>query len=143
MTTDGEFLAALEACTLPPTAFRHADHLRAAYLYLRTGGFADAIVRMTTALRRYAASQGEPERYHETITVAYLALINQHLLERGDAGGWEGFLRDNPDLFDKRLLLHYYRPETLGSARARQMFVLGEFAPRPHETVAFSTNRSS
>jgi hypothetical protein len=143
VTTDGEFLAALEACTLPASAFRHADHLRAAYLYLRVGSFADAVARMTTALRRYAASQGKPERYHETITVAYLALVNQHLQERGDAGGWEGFLRDNPDLFDKRLLLHYYRPETLSSARARQMFLLGEFAPQPHEAVARSTNRSS
>ena len=90
MMTDGEFLAALEACTLPASAFRHADHLRAAYLYLRAGSFAGAIARVTTTLRRYAASQGKPERYHETITVAYLALINQHLQDRGDAGGWEG-----------------------------------------------------
>ena len=143
MTTDGEFLAALEACTLPASAFRHADHLRAAYLYLRAGSFADAVARMTTALRRYAASQGKPERYHETITVAYLALINQHLHERGDGGGWESFRRDNPALLDRRLLQHYYRPETLGSARARQVFLLGEYAPQPYGAVALSTNRSS
>jgi hypothetical protein len=140
---DEEFLAALEACTLPEDAFRHADHVRAAYLYLRAGTFAEATVRMTAALRRYATAQGKPERYHETITVAYLALINQHLHDRGDGGGWEGFRRDNPSLLDRRLLLHYYRPETLGSPRARQVFLLGEYVPQPYGDAAFSTNRSS
>ena len=141
--TDEEFLAALEACTLPQDAFRHADHVRAAYLCLRAGSFAEATVRMTAALRRYATAQGKPERYHETITVAYLALINQHLHEQGDGGGWEGFRRDNPSLLDPRLLLHYYRPETLGSPRARQIFLLGEYVPQPYGDAAFSTNRSS
>jgi hypothetical protein len=141
--TDGEFLAALEECTLPEDAFRHADHVRAAYLYLRAGSFAEATVRMTAALRRYAAAQGKAERYHETITVAYLALINQHLHERGDGGGWEGFRRENPALLERDLLLHYYRKETLNSARARQVFLLGEFAPRPYDAASRSTNRSS
>ena len=98
---------------------------------------------MTAALRGYAAAQGKPGRYHETITVASLALINQHLHERGDGGGWEGFRRDNPSLFDRRLLLHYYRPETLDSPRARQVFLLGEYASQPYDADARSTNRSS
>jgi hypothetical protein len=128
--SDDEFLAALEACTLPESAFHHADHLRAAYLYLTCGGFVGGVARMTAALRRYTAAQGAAERYHETITVAFLALVNQRLHERGDGGGWEGFRRANPDLLDRNLLLRYYPPATLSSPTARQVFVLGGF-PSP------------
>ena len=33
--TDDEFAAALEALTLPPSGFRHADHVRLAWIYLK------------------------------------------------------------------------------------------------------------
>jgi hypothetical protein len=129
--TDDDFIAALEEGRLPEDAFRHAGHVRAAYLYLRGAGFAGAITRMSSALRRFAAAQGKAGLYHETITVAFLALINQRLHERGHGGGWEGFFRENPDLLDKNVLAHYYRQDTLRSPSAREVFVLGELAPRP------------
>jgi hypothetical protein len=131
--TDAEFLAALEACSLPEQAFGHAGHVRAAYLYLRAGSFPDAIARMAGTLRRYAAAHGKPDLYHETITVAFLALINQHLRLGRDGGGWEGFSRQNPQLLERRLLSHYYRPETLASPAARRVFILGEFRPTPYD----------
>ena len=37
--TDEEFLRALETCELPESAFNHAAHVRAGYLYLRSEGF--------------------------------------------------------------------------------------------------------
>ncbi len=77
--TDGEFLQALEACTLPAADFGHAGHVRACYLYLRAGDFISALGRMRSAIRNYAASLGRPDRYHETITVAYAALIQEHM----------------------------------------------------------------
>ena len=130
--TDAELLAALEDCSLPESAFRHATHLRAAYLYLRSGSFPEAIARMSKSLRSYAAAHGKSDLYHETITVAFLALINERIATRGDGGGWEGFAAANPDLFDKRLLRHYYRPETLETPIARKTFVLGSFSPAPY-----------
>lgn len=114
---DAEFLAALESGTLPEPEFNHAGHVRAAWLYLRQGAFPEALARMSGALRNYAAVHGKPDRYHETITVAYLALINERLLLRGDAGGWRGFLEQNHELLDRRLLTHYYRPATLPRRR--------------------------
>lgn len=84
---DDEFLAALEQCSLAESSFGHSAHVRAAYLYLRSGEFETALARMRGALRRYSAALGKPDRYHETITVAYLALIRQRLFECGDGGG--------------------------------------------------------
>jgi hypothetical protein len=130
--TDAEFLAALESGTLAEGEFNHAGHVRAAWLYLRKNPFPDALVKMSGALRNYAVAHGKPERYHETITVAYLALINERLQLGGDGGDWRGFLQQNHELLDRRLLTHYYRPETLASPAARRVFILGEFHNPPY-----------
>jgi len=131
--TDAEFLAALESGTLSEAEFNHAGHVRAAWLYLRQGSFPEALARMSGALRSYAAARGKPDRYHETITVASLALINERLLLRGGGdGGWQGFLEQNHELLDRRLLTHYYRLETLASPAARRVFILGEFRNPPY-----------
>jgi hypothetical protein len=122
--SDQAFLQALEACVLPEADFGHAAHVRAAYLYLRAGEFASALARLQRTIRAYASSLGRPDRYHETITVAYLALIQQHMAQRGDGGGWDGFERANPELFDRDLLLHFYSRNQLQSALARRLFLL-------------------
>jgi hypothetical protein len=125
--TDAEFLRALETCVLPESEFRHTAHLRAAYLYLQQSDFVGALERTRRALRNYATHLGKPDRYHETITVAYVALIQQHICERGNGGGWVAFARDNSALFDPGLLRQYYPEAQLNSDIARRVFLL----PRP------------
>ena len=122
--TDHEFLQALESCALPESQFGHAAHVRAAYLYLRQADFVGALDRMRRAIRNYATHHGKPDRYHETITVAYVALIQQHLCERGPSDGWESFMRDNPELLDPDLLARFYSREQIESAIARKIFLL-------------------
>ena len=122
--TDQEFLRALEDCALPETDFSHAAHVRAAYLYLRDCDFAGALKRMRGAIRNYTRHLGKPERYHETITVAFTALIQQHICERGDAGGWSAFARANAELFQPDFLLRFYSRAQLDSDLARRIFVL-------------------
>jgi hypothetical protein len=87
---DEQFLQALEMCQLPASEFGQSDHVRAAYLYLRSHEFVVALEHLRRAIRNYAASLGKADRYHETITVAYLALIQQHICECGDGGGGRG-----------------------------------------------------
>jgi len=122
--TDAAFLAAPEDATLPESAFGHAGHVRAAYLYLRRASFGRAIEQVSAVLKRYAAARGKPERYHETMTVAFLALINERLFSAGDAGGWADFASRHPDLLDKAIIGRFYLPETLQTERARRVFVL-------------------
>jgi hypothetical protein len=121
---DGNFIRALESCTLSEQEFNHAGHVRAAYLYLQSGDFAEALMRLRRSIRNYAGSLGKPDRYHETITAAYLALIQQLLCERGDGGGWTGFARIAPELFEPDLLLKFYSKSQLDSQLARRIFVL-------------------
>ncbi len=62
--SDDEFLAALEANTLPEAYFDHAAHVRAGYLYLRRLPFPQATAAMCAAAikpgrhRNAAASAG-------------------------------------------------------------------------------------
>jgi hypothetical protein len=125
--TDAEFLRALETCELPEREFGHAAHVRATYLYLASSEFAVALERIRRAIRNYAEHLGKPDRYHETITVAYVALIQQHICERGDGGGWAAFAGYNPELFQPGLLLQFYPQAQLQSDLARRVFLL----PRP------------
>jgi hypothetical protein len=96
---------------------RHPAYLEAARSYC-------------TALKAIAKRAGNPGAYHETITLAFLALI----AERMAAVAYESFgtfAMQNADLLDKSALTRWYPPDQLGSAIARATFVL----PRPRETV--------
>jgi hypothetical protein len=121
---DEEFLSALESGSLSERDFGHAAHMRAAYLYALSGDLAIALVKTRRAIQAFANSVGKPDRYHETITVAYLALIRQRLHECGDGGGWQGFARRNVDLLERDLLLKFYSRTQLESELARRVFVL-------------------
>jgi len=120
---DDDFLSALESCRLPPEQFGHHEHVRAAFLYLERLSFGAAIDRMRTTLQRYTTRLGSSSKYHETVTVAFMSLVNAHR-QAGGYAGWGDFAASNAELFDSRLLGRYYAPETLASPRARQTFVL-------------------
>jgi len=122
--TDEEFIAALESCQLSASQFNHAAHVRAGYLYLRQHRFAHALSHLCTSICRFAESLGKSGLYHETITVAFMALIHERLYQQGNGDGWEGFAHSNPDLLRKDALLPYYPQAVLDSAEARARFVL-------------------
>ena len=124
--TDADFIAEFEATTLPPEKFRHADHIRLAWLYLRDAPLPDAMKRFSAGLKRYAAALGKDGLYHETITFAFIVAINERMQRQGRDAPWNTFRRRNPDLFDypNPLLNSLYRRETLAADIARQVFVL-------------------
>ena len=122
---DDDFLRRLADCSLPLEEFSHRGHVRAAYLVLNEAeGFGAALARMRDLITAYAASIGKKGLYHETITVAFMALINQRRAESGGNLTWEAFAEANPDLFEKEIMTSRYDPATLKSDLARQVFVL-------------------
>ena len=68
-----------EAGRLDPAGFRHRDHVRLGYELLSRYSLGDAINRFSSGLRLLAARAGRPQLYHETITVAFLALVQRQL----------------------------------------------------------------
>jgi hypothetical protein len=109
-----------------PPGFHHADHVRVAFAYVAQYPFLEAVARFCAALKRFAAAQGKPQLYHETITWAYLVLIRERRARAGCAQTWEEFAEHNPDLLIWKggVLATLYRQETLASDFARHTFVL-------------------
>jgi len=73
---DAELTRALERGEIDNEAFHHASHLRVAWVYLSESGSVDeAADKMRDTLRRFAASAGKLEKYHETITLFGCAFL--------------------------------------------------------------------
>jgi len=124
--TDEALIACFEAAQEPPGGFHHREHVRVAWWYLRQLPWTSALERFGAGLRRYAEARGASGLYHETITTAYVLVINERLDENARRLSWEEFAERNPDLlaWKPSLLDRYYRPETLASERARRTFVM-------------------
>lgn len=122
---DEELLRAFEAGEMPEGGFHHAHHVRVAWCYLKRYALPEALARFSAGLRHFAACQDKPDLYHETITVAYVLLINQRLASERSAD-WDRFAATNADLLSWRpsVLDRYYRPETLASPAAKATFLM-------------------
>ena len=125
-----EELRAFETGALDPAQFPHSEHVRLGYEMLGRYSFGEAIVRFSDGLRRLAAKAGRPQVYHETITVAFIALVNERRA-RGIAQTWDEFKASNADLFDKRCLEKWYGAEQLATELARKTFCLPKLPPAP------------
>ena len=121
--TDTDLLNGFESCHLD--AFHHPDHVHVAWAYLGRYPFAEALDTFTRNLRRFATAAGKPDLYHETITVAYLLLIQDRIARLGRGATWDEFASANPDLLTWRpsILKQYYSDELLASQTARHAFV--------------------
>jgi len=86
----------------------------------------EAIAKFSAALRRFAIAKNKPNLYHQTITWAYLFLINERTARAGGRQSWNEFAAGNEDLLVWKggILTALYKPGTLDSELARQTFVL-------------------
>jgi hypothetical protein len=134
--SDDEFLAAFESGTLAD--FHHADHIRVAWIYLRRLPVPRASERMAESLRQFAARKGVHQKYHETITRAWMLLVAQALQQDCQAGhapkGFDAFAAAHPELLDTQALNSFYSPELLATPTARAGFVLPDLAPLVRST---------
>jgi hypothetical protein len=120
-------LLVFETGGLDPAKFPHAEHVRLGYEILARHPFGEAVMRFSHGLQLLVAKAGRPQVYHETVTVAFLALINERRV-RGGPQNWSEFQRTNADLFDKRCLEKWYSAEQLASDLARRTFCLPQRA---------------
>ena len=122
-------IEAFESGSIDAEAFDHEAHIYMAWLYLGRFGLAEAIARITAALKRLTAALGATDKYHETISWFFMIVV----AERRDAPGgdeWETFRANNPDLLvnSKTLLKRYYGDTDLATEKARRIFLLPQGA---------------
>lgn len=139
--TDQEFIERFENCTLAGADFRHRDHVKVVWLYLQSNSVLETLTRFSEGLKRFAAANGKPNLYHETITWAYVFLIHERMQRDGVAQSWPEFVGANPDLCEGKdnILKSYYQDGTLGSKIARKMFILPDRMTRSSVRSGVST----
>jgi hypothetical protein len=123
--TDEELIERFENASISPECFHHPEHVRVAFLYLRRYPLIDALQRFSTGLKRLAAALGKADRYHETITWAYMFLVNERM-SGAHQERWSDFAAAHPDLLSwkESILKRYYSDETLATEKAKRQFVL-------------------
>jgi hypothetical protein len=105
--------------------FPHREHVRMAFEMLKRHDFAETVWHFSRTLRAMAARAGKPQAFHQTVTIAFLALIAERM-ERSGAMDFAAFVGAHPEMLDKTALGRWYRPEQLASEIARRTFVLPE-----------------
>ena len=109
--------------------FGHREHVHLTWLAVRRFGVPDAIRLVSDGIQRTARYAGAPQKYHETISRAWVELIGYHMAA-GDED-FAAFTDRNPALLSKRLLARHYAPATLASQRARTGWVEPDVVPFP------------
>jgi hypothetical protein len=113
--------------------FSHADHVRVAFLLTRTVGPSEALERMRRGIQYLAELGGDPGKYHETITVAWIRLVGGLVRRAGaaDTASFDAFVSAHPELLRRDVLLEYYDRELLFSDLARREFIEPDRRPLP------------
>ena len=107
--SDAEFLDAFESCALAGDAFRHYDHIRLAWMYLRAFPLDEATARMGSAIRRFALHHtGATTKYDDTLTRAWMLLVAHARTMSADAADFTTFAEAHPMLFDRRQAFAFY-----------------------------------
>ncbi len=111
-------LRVLEAVVGKAGKFGHREHVELAWRYLDRHPLAAAKQAMASAIRHVAAQHGASDKYHETLTLAWVHLVAVHH-ERWPAGTFEEFIARNSQLLDSRLLDEHYSSDVLWTGGAR------------------------
>ena len=89
---------------------------------------AEALARFSEGIKRFAAAQGHAGLYHETITWAFLFIINERIGRFEREHSWKEFSAENGDLLEngRGVLGRYYPGDVLHSDAARRVFLMPE-----------------
>ena len=139
--SDVEMTRALERGEIAKENFGHTSHLHAAWVYLsETTSVDQASARMRDTLRRFAASVGKPEKYHETITLFWVRLLA--LAREASGETLEKLVAANPQLLEKSFPLAYYSRERLFSDKARTRWLEPDLKPISLNAIASCSSSS-
>jgi len=112
--------------------FGHRQHVHLTWLAVREHGMSAAITLISDGIRRTARYAGAPQKYHATISEAWVRLVASHATDNAD--DFDAFALRYPALLDKRLLARHYRSTTLASSVARQHWVEPDLVALPPTT---------
>lgn len=126
---DAEFVRAFEECDLGHAAFRHADHIRLAWIYVCRHGGGEAEALLLAGIHKMALHANAPQKFLYTTTVAWTRLVAAALGNGGAGDNFPEWIKLHPELLDRGLLAKYYSPGRLEMQEARSGWVEPDLAP--------------
>lgn len=128
--TDQEFETQFINCTLPAAVFTHEAHLRLAWLYLNKYGADKSEELIQDQLKKYVAALGAEGKYHATLTVAAVKVIN-HFSSRSRHESFKGFIAEFPQLKTgfRELISSHYGLDIYTSEEARLRYLKPDLLP--------------
>jgi len=128
---DPELAAILATISGPAGEFRHRQHINLAFLAVRRYGMPEATGKVCTWIRQIAGYERAPQKYHHTVSRAWVELVAHHVADDPECPDFDVFAGRNPALLDKRLLGRHYRSSTLAAKPARGGWVEPDLQPFP------------
>ena len=128
---DAELAAILPEITGPSGQFRHRQHIHLAFLVVRRYGMPEATTRICEWIQRIAVYERAPQKYHHTVSLAWVEIVAHHVDADPDCADFGTFAARHPALLDKRLLTRHYTARTLASPAARTGWAEPDLAPFP------------
>jgi hypothetical protein len=117
---------------LPNSAFHHRDHLRLTWLYLRRDGLELGTEHIRDGIRRFAMAHGAGDRFHETLTIFWIRLVQHVMVACPWASDFGSLLAACLPLGEKASVYRHYTRELLATPAARQSWVvLPDLLPLP------------
>ncbi|MGW4124387.1 hypothetical protein [Nocardia sp. NPDC004711] len=110
--------------------FGHREHVHLTWLAVRRCGVHAAIDLVGNGIQRTARYAGAPQKYHVTVSRAWVELVGHHATESGE-DDFTAFADHHRALLDKRLLTRFYRPGTLALPQAKNDWVEPDLIPFP------------
>jgi hypothetical protein len=110
--------------------FGHRQHVHLTWLAVVQYGVPAAVDLISDGIRRTARYAGAPQKYHATVSQAWVQLVGHHAAALG-VSDFDAFVDHEPALLDKRLLIRFYTSGTLATSRARTGWVEPDRAPFP------------
>lgn len=125
------FQALLAEVMATTERFGHREHVHLTWLAVRRVGVRAAIGLVSDGIQRTARYAGAPQKYHATVSRAWVELVGHHAAEHGE-DDFNAFADHHPALLDKRLLTaRFYHPSTLASSQAKTDWIEPDLAPFP------------
>jgi len=132
---NGEEIAAMvaqfEGCIWPYSRWTHRAHIAVAACYLLRFSFDEAVSRVRHYIQAYNKTCGDPDGYHETITIFYMRLLWQQLTMVTEGTDIADFVNQTAASFPMSFLSRFYSAELLWSPQARIAWVEPDGEPLP------------
>jgi hypothetical protein len=127
---DHQLQQQFETKTLPNAAFRHREHVRLTWIYLTGSVPAVVATRLCRSLLDLATGHGVPDRFHHTLTVAWVHIIDDARRAHPDLA-FDALVAACPYLLDKEAPLAFYSRGRLYSDEAKTSWVEPDLTPLP------------